>query len=93
MDLKRRLERLEKELKSFNQNEEGIFILVHEITQNKEDEERMKRHEEELLERLKKYPNAKIIIGVVDPKGWQFQLPELGLEVNSRGEVNRYKES
>ena len=93
MDLKRRLERLEKELKSFNQNEEGIFILVHEMTQNKEDEERMKRHEEELLERLKGYPNAKIIIGVVDSKGWQFKLPELELEVNSRSEVNRYKES
>ena len=53
----------------------------------------MKRHEEELLEKLKDYPNAKIIIAAVDPRGWQLQLPELGIEVNSRGEVNRYKES
>ncbi|WP_457569351.1 hypothetical protein [Desulfurobacterium sp.] len=87
MDLKRRLERLEKELKSFNQNEEEIFILVHEITQSERDEERMRRHEEELLERLKDYPNAKIIIAVVDPKGWQFRIPELGVEVNSKGEI------
>jgi len=47
----------------------------------------------ELLEKLKEYPEAKIIIALVDSKGWQFQLPELGIEVRSNGEIHCYKES
>ncbi|WP_457681117.1 hypothetical protein [Thermovibrio sp.] len=92
MDLRRRVERLEKELKELHKDNDGVFIIVREFPEKEEDEELIKHHEEELLERLKNYPQAKIIIAVVDPKGWEFQLPELGIEVKSNGEVSRYKE-
>jgi hypothetical protein len=92
MDLRRRIERLEKEVKNLKGEQEGVFILVTEYAFNKEDEERMKRYQEELLEKLKEYPETKVIIAFVDSKGWQFQLPELGIKVHSSGEVYRYKE-
>ena len=92
MDLRRRIERLEKEVKNLKGEQEGVFILVTEYAFNKEDEERMKRYQEELLEKLKEYPEARIIIALVDSKGWQFQLPGLGIKVHSSGEVYRYKE-
>ena len=93
MDLKRRIEKLEKEIKNLKGEQEGVFILVTEYAFNKEDEERMKRYQEELLEKLKEYPEAKIIIAVVDSKGWFFDLPEFGVKVDCKGEVYRYKES
>jgi hypothetical protein len=93
MDLKRRLEKLEKEVENLKKGDNGVFILVREFPSNEQEEERIKKHEEELLEKLKDYKNVKIVIAVVEPKGWQFQLPELGIEVRSNGEVHRYKES
>lgn len=92
MDLKRRIEKLEKELKDMRKENDGVFILVTEITFDEEEKRRMQRYEEELLEKLREYPNAKTIIAAVDPRGWRLQLPELGLEVKSNGEVNRYTE-
>jgi hypothetical protein len=53
MDLKRRLEKLEKELKGLSQQEERIIIFVRETPLNDRDEELIRKHEEELLEKLK----------------------------------------
>jgi len=92
MDLKRRVEKLEKEVKNLKGEQEGVFILVTEYALNREDEERMKRYQEELLEKLKDYPQAKIIIAVVDPKGCFFDLPEFGIRVDAKGEVYRNQE-
>ena len=94
MDLKRRLENLEKKVKEIKGDQEhGVFIICREYTSNEEELKRMERHEKELLEKLKDYPEAKIIIAVVDSKGWFFDLPEFDVRVDPNGEVHRYKES
>ncbi len=91
MGLKERLEKLEKELKGINSEQEGAIIIVTEYTQSEEDKRLIEKHEEEALKKLKDYPNAKWVIAMVDPKGWKLKLPEYGLEVKSNGEVIRYK--
>lgn len=91
MGLKERLEKLEREVKGINSEQEGAIIIVTEYTQSEEDKKLQEKHKEEALEKLKEYPNAKWVIAIVDPKGWKLQLPEYGLEVKSNGEVTRYK--
>lgn len=85
---------MEKKVREIKGDREpGIFIVCKEYTSNEEELKKMERYEEELLEKLKEYPEAKIIIAVVDSKGWFFDLPEFGVKVDCKGEVYRYKES
>lgn len=88
MDLKRRLEKLEKELKGLSQQEERIIIFVRETPLNDRDEELIRKHEEELLEKLKDYGSSRCLIAIVETKGWRIQIPDRNLEVSPAGESN-----
>ncbi|GAB6077264.1 hypothetical protein [Desulfurobacterium crinifex] len=84
MDLRRRIEKLEKELKKHSGDDNKLVVLVRETTFSKSEERALEQKEKELLERLKEYPNAKIVIAVVTPKGWEIEIPELGVKESSK---------
>lgn len=93
MGLKERVEKLEKELKGINSEQEGAIIIITEYTQSEEDKRLMEKHQEEALKKLKDYPNAKISIVLVTPKGWMIELPEHGLKVKSSDDFIPYNQS
>ena len=93
MGLKERLEKLEREVKGINSEQEGAIIIVTEYTQSEEDKRLMEKHQEEALEKLKEYPNAKIAIVMATPKGWIIELPEHGLKVKSSDDFIPFNQS